>query len=253
VEDTLPVPLGAVMGAIYDMVLELSRTTDDPPSFQHRFFAELTRVELAMLKQRADVPFPMFPHPLPALKQYRAFMCGASIYEDMGNAKLRLRDHDTIEIRYWKCPYASICTAHEERICVRTHSLTEASDLMSPARFREIESLHFSEDGNCQVFVQVNFTGDLRDIDPEVKVIDEKPCLHLTREEADTFLIRTLLVGAEYAANHLPEVNVRQTLRDLAGRIQAAGIEERYLVEFPFLKRSLRFWSKGKNAFTRSD
>jgi len=249
----LPRPISVVLEAIYDLVLEISSETDNPAAFQHRFFGEVTRVELAMLKQKGDMVLPVYPHPLPAMKTYRSFMCGASIYDGLGDAKLRLRDYDTIEIRYWKCPYAAICTPREDRICVRTHSLAEAADLMSPSTFNEIEDLFFSEEGNCNVFFRVNFTGDLREIDVEDKVIDERPCLHLTREQAETFLLRTFMAGAEYACNHLPEVNVRHTLRQLARRIEAAELEDEYLHEFPMLKRGLKYWKQGKNAFTRHD
>jgi hypothetical protein len=249
----LPRPIGVLIEAIYDLVLEISNEMDNPTAFQHRFFGELTRVELAMLKQKGDMTLPVYPHPLPAMKTYRSFMCGASIYDGLGDAKLRLRDHDTLEIRYWKCPYARVCASREERICIRTHALAEAADLMSPSTFNEIEDLLFSEEGNCNVFFRVNFTGDLREIAVEDKVIDERPCLHLTREEAETFLLRTFMAGAEYACNHLPEVNVRHTLRQLARRIDEAGLEERHMHEFPMLNRGLKYWRKGKNAFTRHD
>ena len=247
----IPKPIDLVLRAVYDLVIEESGQTEDSEDFQHRFFKEITRVELAMLKSKADVPLPTFHHPLPAMKTYRSFMCGASIYEGLGDAKLRLRDHDIIEIRYWHCPYASICQEHDEKICLRTHALTEAADLLSPSTFAGIEDLRFSEEGNCSVFCQIMYTGDLRDIATEDKVIDERPCIHLTREEAEAFLLQTFVVGAEYACNHLPEVNVRQTLRDLARRIDDAGIEERHLARYAFLKRGLKYWRQGKNAFIR--
>lgn len=250
---TMPVPVRVVLEAVYDMVVELSGETKDPAFFQHRFFGEITRVELAMLKQKADVALPTFHHPLPAMKTYRSFMCGASIYEGLGDAKLRLRDFDTIEIRYWHCPYAVICRERETKVCLRTHSLAEAADLMSPTKFTEIEDLRFVEEGNCIVFFCVQFTGDIREIDTEDRVIDERPCLHLTREEAETFMLRTMMVGTEYACNHLPEVNVRQSLRQMAERIDKVDLDENYLHMFPFLKRGLKYWRKGKNAFTAHD
>lgn len=249
----LPEPIATVLEAIYETEVELSQGAKDPASFHHRFWAEVTKVEIAMLKQRADVTLPVFHHPLPAMKTYRAMMCGASVYEDLGDAKIRLRDHDVIELRYWQCPYAQICGKREQPVCMRTHSLAEAADLMSPATFEAIESMEFSAEGNCIVFVQVQFTGDLREIDVEEKVIDERPCLHLTREEAETFMMRTFMVGAEYACYHLPDVNVRSALRTMAERIDAAGLEDHHLSEFPFLRRGLKQWRKGQNAFTRQD
>lgn len=249
----IPEPVRLVLATIYDVVIDLGEETKDPAGFQHRFFGELTRVELAMLKKKADMALPVYHHPLPAMKTYRSFMCGASIYDGLGDAKLRLRDYDTFEIRYWHCPYADICKERTNKICIRTHSLAEAADLMSPTTFNEIEDLRFSDEGNCIVFVRMHFTGDIREIDAEDRVIDERPCLHLTREEAETFMLRSLMVGTEYACNHLPEVNVRHTLRQMAERIEKAGLDDNYLQEFPFLKRGLKYWSKGKNAFTRHD
>ena len=246
-------PIRVLIQTVYDAVIELGEATRDPPGFHHRFMGEVTRVEIAMLKQKADVALPMFRHPLPAMRTYRSFMCGASIYDGLGDAKIRMRDHDTIEIRYWQCPYAIICKERETKICMRTHSLAEASDLMSPTKFEEIEDLRFNEGGNCTVFYRVLFMGDLREIDAEEKVIDERPCLHLTREEADTFLLRTFMVGTEYACNHMPEVNVRQTLRRIAQGINEAELEEHFIHEFPFLRRGLSYWSEGQNAFTRAD
>jgi hypothetical protein len=253
VPEEIPRTVEVVMRAVYDLVLEISATTGNPAAFQHRFFKEVTRVELAMLKAKADVALPTFRHPLPAMKTYRSLMCGTSMYEDQGNAKIRLRDHNIIEIRYWQCPYADICKDHEEKVCLRTHSLMEAADLLSPTTFDEIEDLRFSEEGNCIVFVRVNFTGDLREIDAAERVIDERPCIHLTRDEAASFLLRTLMSGAEYACNHLPEVNVRHSLRDLAKRIDEAGLAEKDAAEYPFLRRGLKKWRQGKNAFTRHD
>lgn len=249
----LPEPIATVLDAIYETELELAQEAKDPETFHHRFWAEVTRVEIAMLKQRADVTLPVFHHPLPAMKTYRTMMCGASVYQDLGDAKIRLRDHDTIELRYWQCPYALICGKYEQPVCIRTHAMMEAADLMSPAVFEEIESVEFSSEGNCMVFVEVQFTGDLREIAVEEKVIDERPCLHLTREEAETFMMRTFLVGAEYACNHLPEVNVRQALKRIVKRIDATGVEEHHLHEFPFLKRGLKQWRKGRNAFTTQE
>ncbi len=251
--DEIPRTIDVVLRAVYELALDTSATTKNPADFQHRFFSEMTRVELAMLKAQADVVLPTFRHPLPAMKTYRSLMCGSSMYEDKGNAKLRLRDHDIIEIRYWQCPYKGICKDHEEKVCLRTHSLMEAADLLSPTAFDEIEDLRFSEEGNCIAFVRVHFTGDLREIDAAERVIDERPCLHLTRSEAETFLLRSLLVGAEYACNHLPEVNVRHSLRDLAKRIDEAGLEDKATAEYPFLRRGLKQWRQGKNAFTRHD
>jgi hypothetical protein len=249
----IPEPVRAVLATVYDVVIELGEETKDPGGFHHRFFGELTRVELAMLKKKADMALPVYRHPLPAMKTYRSFMCGASIYDGMGDAKLRLRDYDTFEIRYWHCPYAVICEERTTKICIRTHSLSEAADLMSPTTFNEIEDLRFVEEGNCIVFVRMHFTGDIREIDTEDRVIDERPCLHLTREEAEIFMLRSLMVGTEYACNHLPEVNVRHTLRQIAEGIEKAKLDDKYLHEFPFLKRGLKYWSKGKNAFTRHD
>ncbi len=251
--DTIPEPVRVVLATVYDMVIDLGEETKDPAGFHHRFFGEMTRVELAMLKKKADVALPVYHHPLPAMKTYRSLMCGASIYDGLGDAKLRLRDYDTFEIRYWHCPYSCICKERTTKICIRTHALSEAADLMSPTSFNEIESLEFVEAGNCTVFVRVLFTGDIREIDTEDRVIDERPCLHLTREEAETFMLRTLIVGTEYACNHLPEINVRHTLRQLAKGIEKSELDEKYLQEFPFLKRGLKYWTKGNNAFTRHD
>lgn len=251
--DRLPRPISVVIEAVYDTVIELGSKTSDPAMFHHRFFGEVTRVEIAMLKQKADVALPVFHHPLPAMKTYRSFMCGASIYDGLGDAKLRLRDYDTIEIRYWHCPYSKICGDRDPKICMRTHSLAEAADMLSPTQFEELEGLHFSEEGNCTAFLEVHYTGDIREIDAEDRVIDERPCLHLTREEAETFLMRSALAGAEYACNHMPEVNVRHTLRELAERIGRAGLSDTELHEFPMLEIGLKHWTKGKNAFTRHD
>jgi hypothetical protein len=249
----LPLPIRVLLESVYDQVLELGEETSDPPDFHHRFWGHVTRVELAMLKQKGDMTLPVFHHPLPAMKTYRSFMCGASIYGGLGDAKLRLRDYDTVEIRYWRCPYSGICGTRPTKMCMRTHSLTEAADLLSPTKFQEIEDLRFSDEGNCTVFVRVLFTGDLRDIDPADRTIDERPCLHLTREEAETFLLRAIMAGAEYSCEHLPEVNVRHTLRELANRIDKADLEDRYFHEYPMLKRGMVQWRKGRNAFTRHD
>lgn len=248
-EQRLPEPIVIMMEAVYDTVVELGEGTKNPGMFQHDFWGNLTRVELAMLKQRADMTLPVFPHPLPAMKTYRSFMCGASIYEGLGAAKLRIRDFDTFEMRYWRCPYAPICAPRETKLCMRTHSLAEAAELLSPVNFEEIESLTFSEEGNCVVFVRFHFTGDLREIEPEDRTIDERPCMHLTREEADTFLLRTVMAGAEYSCSSLPEVNMKQALRGIAERVEAAGMDKRYLQDYPMLKRALKYWKKGENAF----
>jgi hypothetical protein len=232
--ERLPRPIGVLIGAVYDLVNELGEATDDPEGFQHRFWGHLTRVELAMLKGKGDMVLPVFHHPLPAMKTYRSFMCGASIYEGLGDAKLRIRDFDTFEI------------------CVRSHSLSEAAELLSPVTFEEIEDLQFSEEGNCIAFVRFHYTGDLREISQEDKTIDERPCMHLTREEAETFLLRAIMAGAEYSCTHLPEVNTRQALRKMAEVIDAAKLEQEDLLEFPMLKRGLGYWRKGKNAFIQN-
>jgi hypothetical protein len=250
--ERLPRPIGVLIGAVYDLVNELGEATDDPEGFQHRFWGHLTRVELAMLKGKGDMVLPVFHHPLPAMKTYRSFMCGASIYEGLGDAKLRIRDFDTFEIRYWQCPYCAICGARRTIICVRSHSLSEAAELLSPVTFEEIEDLQFSEEGNCIAFVRFHYTGDLREISQEDKTIDERPCMHLTREEAETFLLRAIMAGAEYSCTHLPEVNTRQALRKMAEVIDTAKLEQEDLLEFPMLKRGLGYWRKGKNAFIQN-
>ena len=249
----LPRAIGVVIEAVYDLVLDLGEDTGDPEEFQHRFWGHVTRVELAMLKGKGDMVLPVFHHPLPAMKTYRSFMCGASIYEGLGDAKLRIRDFDTFEIRYWRCPYAGICGSRSTTVCMRSHAISEAAELLSLTTFEEIEDLSFSEEGNCVAFVRFHFTGDLREISQEDKTIDERPCLHLTREEAETFMLRTIMAGAEYSCVHLPEINTRKALRWMAERIDGAGIEEQSLHEFPMLKRGLVLWRKGKNAFIQHD
>jgi hypothetical protein len=253
VPDRLPTPIAVVLAAVYDQVIELGEGTTDPEDFHHRFWGHLTRVELAMLKGKGDMVIPVYHHPLPAMKTYRSFMCGASIYEGLGDAKLRIRDFDTFEIRYWKCPYSELCGSRKTVSCMRSHSLSEAAELLSPVTFEEIEDLQFSEAGNCKAFVRFHFTGDLRDISQEDRTIDERPCLHLTREEAETFLLRTIMAGAEYSCVHLPEVNTRRALRDIADSIDKVDLEERYFHEFPMLKRGLAHWRKGKNAFVQQE
>ncbi len=247
--ERLPRPIGVLIEAVYDLVIELGEVTKDPEEFQHRFWGHLTRVELAMLKGKGDMTLPVFHHPLPAMKTYRSFMCGASIYEGLGDAKLRIRDFDTFEIRYWQCPYYPICDARVPKVCIRSHSLSEAAELLSPVTFEEIEDLQFSGEGNCIAFVRFHYTGDLREISQEDKTIDERPCMHLTREEAETFLLRAIMAGTEYSCVHLPEVNTRSALRQMAASIDAAELEPQAFHEFPMLKRGLGYWRKGKNAF----
>jgi hypothetical protein len=249
----LPKPIGILLEAVYDQIIELGNTTEDPEGFYHRFWGHLTRVELAMLKGKGDMVLPVFHHPLPAMKTYRSFMCGASIYDGLGDAKLRIRDFDTFEIRYWHCPYSKICGSRNAALCIRSHSLSEAAELLSPVTFEEIEDLQFSEEGNCIAFVRFHFTGDLREISQEDRTIDERPCLHLTREEAETFLLRSIMAGAEYSCVHLPEVNTRRALREMAEVMDSTEIEEHYFHEFPMLKRGLCHWRKGKNAFIQHD
>ncbi len=251
--DRLPRPIGVVIEASYDLITDLSRDLDDPEGFQHRFWAQVTRVELAMLKGKGDMSLPVFHHPLPAMKTYRSFMCGASIYEGLGDAKLRIGDFDTFELRFWHCPYCDICGSRETMICMRAHSLSEAAELLSPVTFEEIEDLRFSEEGNCIALVRFHFTGDLREISQADRTIDERPCMHLTREEAETFLLRTIMAGTEYSCVHLPEVNTRKALRWMAERIDGADLPEDSFHEFPMLKWGLGFWRKGKNAFIQHD
>jgi len=253
VPNGIPRPIGVVLKAAYGLVIELSNGTDDPEGFQHRFWGHVTRVVLAMLKGKGDMTLPVFHHPLPAMKTYRSFMCGASIYEGLGDAKLRIRDFDTFEFRFWQCPYAEICGSGPKVMCMRSHAISEAADLLSPTTFEEIEDLQFSEEGNCTAFVRFHFTGDLRDISQEDRTIDERPCLHLTREEAETFLLRTIMAGSEYSCVHMPEVNTRQALRRMAEVIDAAELGEAAFHEFPMLKRGLSYWKKGKNAFIQPD
>lgn len=247
--DRLPRPIRVIIETVYDTILRLGEGTRDPEGFQHRFWGHLTRVELAMLKGKGDMVLPVFHHPLPAMKTYRSFMCGASIYEGLGDAKLRIRDFDTFEIRYWQCPYNEICASRETVICMRSHSLSEAAELLSPVTFVEIEDLQFSEEGNCIAFIRFHYTGDLREIAQEDKAIDERPCMHLTREEAETFLLRVIMAGAEYSCTHMPEVNTKSALRDMAEAIDAAGLTPDELHEFPMLRTGLGYWRKGKNAF----
>ncbi len=247
--ERLPRPIGTVLEATYRLVIELGDTIPDPEGFAHRFWGNVTRVELAMLKGKGDMTLPVFHHPLPAMKTYRSFMCGASIYEGLGDAKLRIRDFDTFEIRYWQCPYNEICGSTPKVVCMRSHALSEAAELLSPTTFEEIEDLEFSEEGNCIAFVRFHFTGDLRDISQEDRTIDERPCLHLTREEAETFLLRAIMAGSEYSCVHLPEVNTSHALRTMAEHIDAAKLDDAAMREFPMLKRGLGFWRKGKNAF----
>jgi hypothetical protein len=239
--------------AVYDLVNELAAETKDGADFQHRFWGHLTRVELAMLKGKGDMTLPVFHHPLPAMKTYRSFMCGASIYDGLGDAKLRIRDFDTFEIRYWRCPYCAICGARDPKVCMRSHSLSEAAELLSPVTFEEIEDLNFSEEGNCIAFVRFHYTGDLREISQAERTIDERPCLHLTREEAETFLLRAIMAGAEYSCVHLPEVNTKKALRQMAEAMDSAELTTEDLHEFPMLKRGLAKWRKGANAFVQND
>ena len=247
--ERLPEPIGALIEAVYDLVIELGEDAKDTEDLHHRFWGQVTRVELAMLKGKGDMVLPVFHHPLPAMKTYRSFMCGASIYEGLGDAKLRIRDFDTFEIRYWHCPYRAICGSREPKVCMRSHSLSEAAELLSPVTFEEIEDLRFSEEGNCIAFVRFHYTGDLREISQEDKTIDERPCMHLTREEAETFLLRAIMAGAEYSCVHMPEVNTRHALRQMAESIDAVELEPHHFHEFPMLKRGLGKWRKGKNAF----
>ncbi len=251
--DRLPEPIRALIEAVYDLVIRIGKESGNLDGFQHRFWAGVTRVELAMLKGKGDMTLPVFHHPLPAMKTYRSFMCGASIYEGLGDAKLRIRDFDTFEIRYWHCPYSAICGARDTKVCMRSHSLSEAAELLSPVTFEGIEDLQYSEEGNCTAFINFHFTGDLREISQEDKTIDERPCMHLTREEAETFLLRAIMAGSEYSCVHMPEVNTRQALRDMAESIDAAELESQYFHEFPMLDRGLKLWRKGKNAFIQHD
>ncbi len=246
-------PIMAVVEAVYDQVLALTDDSDEGRSLQHRFYAELTRVEVAMLRERSARTLPTYRHPLPAMRIYRTFMCDARAYDEIGNAKIRVRDRDLLEIRYWHCRYARVCAARERRICMRTHSLTEAAELMSPATFQRIEELDFSEEGNCALLVRMGFEGDLRDIEPDEKVVGEHLCEHLTRDEADEFFLRSFLVGAEYAINHIGDLKRDKVLPDLARRLRNAGVTKGPLGKSKVMKAALAAWQKGGNAFVKPD
>ncbi len=245
-------PLGTVIGAVYDTILEQSEGVESPPRFQHDFLGHMTRVEIAMLREQGDLSIKSYPHPLPAMRKYRSFMCGAHVYDEMGNAKIRIRDFDVMEIRYWHCPYRVLCASRDPKVCMRTHSMAEAGELMSPVEFEAIESLEFSEEGNCLAFLEVRYTGDLREIDVEDKVVDEKPCIRFTHTEAETFLMRTFLVGAEYACKEMLGRRFGPTLREMAERMAAAEGEDT-AVRHPFLRIALGRWKDGKSAFVRAD
>ena len=246
-------PTMAVVEAVYDEVLALTDDSEEGRSLQHRFYGELTRVEVAMLRERSSRALPTFRHPLPAMRAYRAFMCDARVYDEIGNAKIRVRDRDLLEVRYWHCRYGRVCAARERRICMRTHSLTEAAELMSPATFKRIEELDFSEEGNCMLLVRMGFEGDLRDIEPEEKVVEQHMCDHLTREEADEFFLRSFMVGAEYAVNHTGELKVEKVLPDLARRLRNAGVTRGPLAKSKVMRAALAAWQKGQNAFVKPD
>jgi hypothetical protein len=245
-------PLGVVLGAVYDIIIKLSEGVERPPKFQHDFLGHVTRVEMAMLREQGDLSIVSYPHPLPAMRKYRSFMCGAHVYDQMGNAKIRIRDFDVMEIRYWHCPYRVLCASRDTKVCLRTHSMAEAAELMSPVEFEAIESLEFSEEGNCLAFLEVRYTGDLREIDVEDKVVDEKPCIHFTHAEAETFLMRTFLVGAEYACKEMPGIRFKSTLREMAKRMAAAEDEDT-ATKHPFLRIALGKWKDGESAFIRAD
>jgi len=246
-------PLMAVVEAVYDEVLAITQESDAGAAMQHDFFGELTRVEVAMLRQRTDRPLPTYTHPLPAMRTYRAFMCDAKVYDEIGNAKIRMWGADVIEIRYWHCRYARVCAARDRRICMRTHSLAEAAELMSPTTFRRIDQLEFSEEGNCVVLLRVGFEGDLRAIEPEEKIVDESLYCHLSREEADEFFLKTFLVGAEYAVGHVTGLKPRQTLTDLARRLKRMGVTRGVLAKSAVLKLAMDRWQRGENAFVKQN
>jgi hypothetical protein len=241
-------PLTPLVEAVYDTVLELTTDDEEGRAAQHRFFRELTRVEVAMLRERSDSEMPTFRHPVQAMKSYRAFMCDAGVYDEIGNAKIRMERPDLIEIRFWQCRYAGICATRERRLCLRTHSLTEAAELMSPTTFKRIERLEFSPEGNCVVDVSVEFKGDHR-LEPEERVGVRHLCSHLTREEADEFFVCAFLVGSEYAANHTPEVDRAQTLTGLALRLKRSGVHKGPLGEHKVVRTALKAWKMGNNAF----
>jgi hypothetical protein len=203
-----------------------------------------------MLRERSEEEMPTFRHPLQAMKSYRAFMCDARVYDEIGNAKVRMDRPDLIEIRYWQCRYAGICVARERRICLRTHSLTEAAELMSPTTFKRVQRLEFSPEGNCVVDVEVEFKGDFH-LEPEERVVERHLCTHLTREEADDFFVRAFLVGSEYAANHTPGVDRARALTGLALRLRRAGVHRGPLGEHKVLLAAMKAWRTGDNAFVQ--
>lgn len=240
--------LTPVVEAVYDTVLELTADDEDGRAAQHRFFGELTRVEVAMLRERSDEEMPTFRHPLQAMKSYRAFMCDARVYDEIGNAKIRMESADLIEIRYWQCRYVAICSSRERRLCIRTHSLTEAAELMSPTTFKRIQKLEFSPEGNCVVDVEVEFQGDFH-LEPEERVVERHLCEHLTREEADDFFVRAFVVGSEYAVNHTPGMNRIRALTGLAQRLRRTGVHKGPLGEHKVVRAALKAWKTGDNAF----
>jgi len=246
-------PMMGVVEAIYDQVLAITEDSDAGAAMQHAFFGELTRVEVAMLRERTDRPLPVYGHPLPAMRTYRAFMCDAKVYDEIGNAKIRMKDRDIIEIRYWHCRYARVCAARDRRICMRTHSLAEAAELMSPTAFRRIDRLDFSEEGNCAILLSVAFDGDLRAIEPEEKIVDESLYCHLSRDEADELFLKTFLVGAEYAVNHVSGLKPKQTLTDLARRLKRMGVAKGALAKNAVLRLAMDRWEKGESAFVKQN
>jgi hypothetical protein len=246
-------PLMGVVEAVYDLTLAISEDSEKGARLQHDFWGEVTRVEVALLQERTGRQLPVYRHPLPAMRTYRAFMCDAKVYDEIGNAKIRVKDRDVIELRYWHCRYARVCAARERKVCLRTHSLAEAAELMSPTTFRRIDSLDFSEEGNCVVQLRVDFQGDLRAIEPEEKIVDESLHCHLGREVADELFLKTMLVGSEYAITHVPGIRPKQTLTDLARRLRRGGAMKGPLAKSAVLKAALEMWESGENAFVKQN
>jgi hypothetical protein len=136
---------------------------------------------------------------------------------------------------------------------MRTHSLAEAAELMSPTAFRRIDRLDFSEEGNCAILLSVAFDGDLRAIEPEEKIVDESLYCHLSRDEADEFFLKTFLVGAEYAVNHVSGLKPKQTLMDLARRLKRMGVAKGALAKNAELKLALDRRQRGESAFVKQN
>lgn len=240
--------LKELISMCYDIVVEEASKTENPTSFYIKFFREIFKTEIEILKEDYGIEVSGVHHPITAIKKYRILNVKSHEYRFIDEIKPVEVGDGYIQLKQWKCRYLHNCIKHKNPLCIRGIAQGLAIDEFSDGNFTGIH-VDFDIEGNCEITLNVDYDADLKEIPQEERVLEDDIYRVLTLDDHMTLSINMWVKGIERGAIAIYGRDGAVTfLKKFYDQLVNKWIEKFFKIDY-YIGLPISLWLEGRFVF----